>query len=234
MRITTILTVCAALAVAAPARADDGNENAGVGMYHNGLLSLSILTGDIAAPTEEGMPAPPLGTEEAATMFYGYFGAAFLEVPSSYGNRHGLEIWMDLLTKPFDMNLAFGFPFTMITIGKGGPLTSRLGGVIGFGVGYKGAFGYGGLRGTGVLIPGRLDGELQVLWTPQSAYSAWSDGDHEILNIRASLFYTTAGGTTIQAFLQLYDRTRAAVDMSGNDIEITVAKGGGIGLGLAF
>ena len=192
----------------------------GVGMLHNSRLVLGVLSGT-APDLMEGV-APVAGMTKSTTMASLAFDAVWLGLPSSFGHFHGVEISTGVRTGPSDFWLSFGTAVSLLNIGDGGPLSLRLGGS--FGLGFNLAHGYAYLRGRAavVLIPGMLDAEVSVQWTPPSA----STSDFDERTARLSVWYRRGTGQgAFEVYVEQFHRLDALTE---NEREFD-GLGGGIG-----
>ena len=196
----------------------------GVGIFHRSRLSVS----GISAAAHERMDDDTLtGMQTGVTLFSIAFEGSFLELPSAYGNFHGLEFSTGLRSTPIDYWLSFGTSVTFINVGKGGPLTTRIGG--GFGMGFNLAHGYGYVRGrvATVLLPAKLDAELSYQWVPPSA----STGNYDEHIVRLSVWYRPTPGKA-RAFELFLEQLRR--DDPDGDFKREVFDGFGGGVGVSF
>jgi len=189
-------------------RKDDYYRRSGgaYGIFHGSRLSLGIATGD--AP--QFMTDPSGMSVDAglggATMGVVAFEAAYLGLPSSYGNFHGIEFSTGLRSTPIDFWMSFGTAVTFFNIGRGQPGSLRLGGSFGAGFNLAHGFGYVRARAALVLIPRLIDAELSVQWTPPSAST--SNFDERISRI--SVWYRYGKSRkAIEGFVEQYQRLDA-------------------------
>ncbi len=199
----------------------------GVGMFHRSRLVIGVLGGN-APDLMDGAAPAPMSAEKSATRASLAFDATFLELPSSYGHFHGIDVSTGLRSTPIDFWLQFGTAVTFFNIGRGGPGSLRIGG--GFGAGFNLAHGYGYVRARAafVILPARLDGEVSVQWTPSSA----STGNYDEQLYRASAWYRLGrpgkSKRAIEVFVESYKRVDAMVQTKHEFTGV----GGGVGIAL--
>ena len=206
----------------------------GLGIFHKGHAYVGVLSGDTFDAT--GMAISSTGAVLAIE-------GVFLGMPSLYGNMHGIEGFASIRTGPTDINVGFGFPVTFLNIGHGQPLSLRLGGSFGVGIGNQQAFAYIRGRGAVVVIPDRLDLEASVQWTPSSASSAFGDtvGDFDTRTLRAAAWYRYGKGSAgrfIEVYVEYFERTRIVIATAANPTPMVDrtddVAGLGLGLGLSL
>ncbi len=200
----------------------------GLGIFHKGHAYVGVLGGDTFDAT--GMATSSTGAVLA-------FEGVFLGMPSLYGNMHGIEGFASIRTGPTDVNVGFGFPVTFFNIGRGQPLSLRLGGSFGVGIGNQQAFGYIRGRGALVVIPDRLDLEASAQWTPPSASSAFGDavGDFDTRTLRAAAWYRYGKGSAgrfIEIYAEYFERTRTVTATAANPTPMVDRTDDVAGLGL--
>ena len=189
-------------------RKDDYYRRSGgaYGIFHGSRLSVGIATGD--AP--QFMTDPSGMSVDAglggATMGVVAFEGAYLGLPSSYGNFHGVEFSTGLRSTPIDFWMSFGTAVTLFNIGRGQPGSLRLGGSFGAGFNLAHGFGYVRARAALVVIPRMLDAELSVQWTPPSAST--QNFDERISRISVWYRYGTSR-KAIEGYVERYQRLDA-------------------------
>ena len=202
----------------------------GLGIFHKGHAYVGVLGGDTFDAT--GMATSSTGAVLA-------FEGVFLGMPSLYGNMHGIEGFASIRTGPTDVNVGFGFPVTFFNIGRGQPLSLRLGGSFGVGIGNQQAFGYIRGRGAVVVIPDRLDLEASAQWTPSSASNAFGDavGDFDTRTLRATAWYRYGKGKAgrfIELYVEYFERTRIVSATVANPTPMVDRTDDVAGLGLGL
>lgn len=199
----------------------------GVGMFHRSRLVIGVL-GGTAPDLMDGAAPAPMSAETSATRASLAFDATFLELPSSYGHFHGIELSTGLRSTPIDFWLQFGTAVTFANLGRGGPGSLRIGG--GFGAGFNLAHGYGYVRARAafVILPARLDGEVSVQWTPSSA----STGNYDERLYRASAWYRFGRPGKSKRALEVYVESYQRVDMLVQTKHEFTGVGGGVGISL--
>lgn len=176
------------------------------GIFHRGRLALGAHSGN--APVM--MDGVATGATEGRTMAMLAFDGAYLGLPSSFGNFHGVEFSTGLRAAPFDFWLSFGTAVTFLNIGHGGPGSFRIGGS--FGAGFNLAHGFGYVRGRAalVVIPMKLDAEVSVQWTPPSAST--SNFDEQLRRI--SVWYRPGKSKFAwEVFVEQFRRIDATSDL---------------------
>ncbi len=158
-----------------------------------------------------------------STMGVLAFEAAYLEVPSSYGNFHGIEVSAGLRSTPVDFWLSFGTAMTFFNLGRGQPGSLRVGGS--FGAGFNFAHGFGYVRGRAalVIIPRRLDAELSVQWSPPAA----STQNYDERTERISVWYRYGRSRkAIEGYIERYHRL--------DDFQVNKREFDGFGVGVGW
>ena len=202
-----------------------------LGIYHKAHVMVGLVQGDVATEQSGGM-----FTVESKTAFMAELDLGFLGLPSMYGNFHGIETFMGIVTTPFDLYWGFGLPLTFLNVGSGGPGSFRLGGSFGVGLAYKHAFAYVRGRAAAVIVPEKVDVEASLRWIPDSADGMYSgDDDFNDTNLRISAFYHPGGkkGRAWEVFLQMWERQRRDTGerstRSDGEVKATV-----LGVGMTF
>jgi hypothetical protein len=215
-----------------PFRSELYSRARGLGIFHKGHAYVGVLSGDTFDAT--GMATSSTGAVLA-------FEGVFLGMPSLYGNMHGIEGFASIRTGPTDLNVGFGFPVTFLNIGHGQPLSLRLGGSFGVGIGNQQAFAYIRGRGALVVIPDRLDLEASAQWTPSSASNAFGDavGDFDTRTLRAAAWYRYGKGSAgrfIEVYVEYFERARIVTATAANPTPMVdrTADVAGLGLGLGI
>jgi hypothetical protein len=193
---------------------------------------LGLIQGQVA--TEQ---SPDVFTVEDKTAFMLEMDLGFLGLPSMYGNFHGIETFVGIVTAPFDLYWGFGLPITFLNLGRGGPGSLRLGGSFGIGLAYRHAFAYVRGRAAAVLVPEKIDVEASLRWIPDSADGMYSgDDDFNDTNLRISAFYHPSGkkkGRSWEVFVQMWERERrddgAPSSSRSGEVKATV-----FGVGMTF
>ncbi len=214
----TTTAPAAATTKKAPTPDDYYSRQRGLGIFHRGRLALGLISGD-ATVLMDGAPA----MTEARTIGSLSFDVAYLQLPSSFGNFHGIETSLGLRGAPFDMWMQAGSAFTLLNVGRGGIGSLRAGG--GFGIGFNLAHGYAYLRARAaiVLIPRKVDAEVSVQWSPTSA----STHHYDEQTRRASLWIRTSKSKqAYEVYVESYKRLDPTND---TDREIE-GIGGGVGI----
>ena len=233
--IASIATLASVAISVTPAHADDDDGGSsghdyykrtrGVGVFHQSRLVVGALVGDVADLTTgaNGMTTP--GATKGVTMGSLAFEAAYLGVPSSFGHFHGIEMSSGVRSGPWDFWLQGGTAVTLFNLGRGGPMSVRLGG--GFGAGFDLAHGYAYVRGRAalVLVPDKLDAEASVTWTPPSA----STDDYDQRTMRVSVWMRA--GKRSRAYEGYVESFHRLADGRDDDREV---EGLGAGLGMSF
>lgn len=196
----------------------------GVGIFHKSRLTLGGMTGTVPNFVEDMAPATP---GETKGVFVGSLGleGSLLALPSSYGNFHGIEFSTGLRSTPIDYWLQLGTSVTLFNLGRGGIGSIRVGG--GFGAGFNLAHGYAYLRGRVaiVVVPAKVDIEINASWTPTSA----STHNYDEQQYRVSAWYRP--GKSKRAF-EVFVESLRRVDDSADEKRELEGVGGGIGMTL--
>jgi len=186
-------------------RKDDYYQRKGgaYGIFHGSRLSLGVAMGD-APQFMTDMNGTEVSTGDAgATMAVLAFEGAYLELPSSYGNFHGIEFSAGLRSTPIDFWLSFGTAVTFFNIGRGQPGSFRLGGSFGAGFNLAHGFGYIRARAALVIIPTKVDAEMSVQWTPSSA----STQNYDERTTRISVWYRYGKSRkAVEGYIERYQR----------------------------
>jgi hypothetical protein len=195
-----------------------------MGIFHHGHLAVSVWQGDQPV-TMTAMPGEmPMGTQDKKIGTLAFEGA-WLGLPSSFGNFHGVEFSTGVRTEPWDFWMSFGTAVTLFNLGHGGPGSLRVGGS--FGAGFNFAHGFGYVRGRAalVLIPKRLDIEASWQWTPPSA----STKNYDEQQRRISAWYRPGKAETayelyIETFKRVDDFRQLEREFDGVGAGIGIAK----------
>jgi hypothetical protein len=210
-------------------REDDYYSRArGVGIFHHARVVVGGLAGLAPAfmTDASGAAVAMPGETTSVTMASVAIEGAYLGLPSSFGNFHGIEMGTGVRSGPWDYWLNLGTAVSFFNVGRGGPLSIRLGGS--FGAGFNLAHGYGYLRGRAaiVIIPRTLDAEVSVQWTPTSA----STGNFDERLSRISVWYRP-GDTSTRAFEAYVEQLVRQDDEAEHEREFD-GIGAGIGMTL--
>ena len=197
----------------------------GMGIFHNGHLSLSVWQGD--APTVGTDPMTGTDTTEvgSTTIASFTFEGAWLGMPSSFGNFHGVEFGMGLRTSPWDLFMQLGTGVTFFNLGTGQPGSIRIGGGFGFGFNFAHGYGYARGRAAMVIIPTKVDVEASIQWTPTSASTNYFDEKQ----MRVSAWYRPGKkDTAYEVYLEKITRedtsTMVEREFDGFGVGIGIAK----------
>lgn len=211
--------------VAAVERKDDYYRRSGgaYGIFHKSRLSVGVAMGDAPQFMTDANGAEVDAGIGGSTMGVLAFEAAYLEVPSSYGNFHGIEFSTGLRSTPIDFWMSFGTAATFFNIGRGQPGSLRVGGS--FGAGFNFAHGFGYVRGRAalVVIPRTLDAELSVQWTPPAA----STQNYLERTERISVWYRYGRSRkAVEGYVERYKRQ--------DDLQVNKREFDGYGVGIGW
>ena len=134
------------------------------GIFHKGRLAVGVWSGE-SPVMENDMATGALGDATIGSLT---FEGAWLGLPSSFGNHHGIEFSTGIRTAPWDFWMSFGTAVTLLNVGHGGPGSFRIGGSFGCGFNFAHGFGYVKGRAAVVVVPRKLDLEVSSQWTPRS------------------------------------------------------------------
>lgn len=205
-----------------PAHKDDYySREHGYGIFHDSRF----VVGGLAADAPEVVDGMTTGAIKGTTMLSIALEGAYLALPSSFGNFHGIEFSTGLRGQPLDFWMSFGTAVSLLNVGEGGPGSFRIGGAFGAGFNLAHGYGYVKARAAIVLIPSMLDAEASVQWTPAAA----STGNYDEREIRISVWYRPgASKRAYEVYVQMLrrDDDQAVLERELDGI------GGGIGMTL--